>query len=76
MLPELPPQTPPQYFDRTLRIKGVDISLRVFPFENKFVFQTQQPLSEGEKAMFSRYLQNEGFLDNPITGAAPQQVIL
>lgn len=69
------PQTPPlDHFDRELTIRGVQLALRVFPMSNTFVFQTNRPVSDKEKAFFVNYLKAEGFLDNPTTGEEAQSV--
>lgn len=65
-LPSFPPGPP--YFEHKLKIRGVGVALRVFPMVSQFMFQTNRKISEEERAYVANYLQQEGFLDNPITG--------
>lgn len=74
MLPEMLPQQIPAYHDRSLRIRGVDVALRIFTKDGQFVFQTSRPLSHGEKIVFASYMKNEGFLDDPISGDFADQI--
>ena len=78
MMPEempMPPQFPPQYFDHSLRICGVNVLLRIFPLNNSYVFQTDRELSKAEFTYFKNYLRREGYFDNPITGQIAQDVV-
>lgn len=65
MLP-LPPSLP--HFDHRLRIRGVEVALRVFPTVSQFIFNTDKKISPVEKEYLAHYMQFEGFLDNPVTG--------
>ena len=49
--------------------------LRVFT-NNTFAFSAGRSLSETEKQMILRYLKEEGFLDNPITGESATDATL
>lgn len=69
---QLPQNQDVPHFDRSLRISGVDVLLRVFPLNGQFMFQTSRVISDKEKDVFIQYMKNEGFLDNPITGEPPQ----
>lgn len=70
MRPDMIPQPALVYFDKQLKIRGVDIVLRVFPATNAFVFSSSRELNVGEKVAFANYMRNEGFLDDPIAGTA------
>ena len=75
MRPDMIPSTSPViYFDRTLKIRGVDVYLRVFPTANTFTFNTSRTLSPAEKVSFAQYMQNEGFLDDPASGNFSDQI--
>lgn len=71
MRPDMLPQQQVVYFDRALTIRGVDITLRVFPAANTFTFNSSRVLTPQEKVAFAQYMRNEGFLDDPSPGSSP-----
>lgn len=76
MLPYMAPQLVPTYFDRQLTLRGVNLILRVFPLNNAFTLSSSRPLSPSEQQLYVKYMKDEGFFDNPITGDESQEVSL
>ena len=74
MLPNMAPPLVPQYFDHQLTIRGVQLAIRVFPMNNSFTLSSTRPLTEKERVTYVRYMKNEGFFDNPVTGDETSEV--
>jgi hypothetical protein len=66
----------PVYFDHQLTLRGVPLALRVFPGNNVFTLSSGRPLKPAEQQAFVKYLKDEGFFDNPMTGDETDQVTI
>lgn len=76
MLHNMAPQLVPMYFDRQLTLRGVQLMLRVFPMDNSFTLSSSRPLTPPEQQSFVKYMKDEGFFDNPITGDESHEVTI